>query len=307
MKENQKPFAYICILAAAVLWGSTGLFFTLLSVYDLSRMEIVFLRTVVSAALLFLYLLLFDREKLRIRLRDLWLFFGTGIVSLLAFNYCYFSAMAYTSLSVAAVLLYTAPAFVTILSALFFKDKLTVRKVLALVLTLPGCAIVSGLVSGLLGGGFAYAPAGILFGLGAGFGYALYTIFGRVALGRYDSMTISFYTFSFAAVGSGLLCDPAGVAENMHSPLFILLGVGLSIATCLAPYLLYTYGLKHVGNSEASITATIEPLAATSFSVLLLGEPFTLEKLLGMALILGAVVMINLPSRKSRRLPAPEA
>ena len=120
MNEMKKTSSYISILASAVLWGSVGLFFTLLSSYALSRMEIVFLRTFVAATLLFLYLLVFNREKLRVRLRDLWLFFGTGIVSLLAFNYCYFSAMAYTSLAVAAVLLYTAPAFVAVLSALFF-------------------------------------------------------------------------------------------------------------------------------------------------------------------------------------------
>jgi DME family drug/metabolite transporter len=303
MNEMKKTTPYISILASAVLWGSVGLFFTLLSVYDLSRMEIVFLRTFVAAVLLFLYLIVFNREKLRVRLRDLWLFFGTGIVSLLAFNYCYFSAMAYTSLSVAAVLLYTAPAFVAVLSALFFKDRLTVRKVLALVLTIFGCTVVSGLASSLLGGGVSYAPEGILFGLGAGFGYSLYTIFGRAALKRYDSITISFYTFAFAAVGSGLLCNPSHLAETAKSPLFLLLGVGLSITTCLAPYLLYTYGLKHVGNSEASITATIEPVAAACFSVLLLNEPFTLEKGLGMALILGAVFIINLP--RAKRTPVP--
>ena len=299
MKANTKGISYICILAAAILWGSIGLFFLFLSVYNLSRMEIVFIRTFTAAVLLFLYLLLFDRSKLKIRLRDLWMFLGTGVVSLLAFNYCYFSAMEYTSLSVAAVLLYTAPAFVTLLSAVFFKDRLTGRHILALVLTLPGCAIVSGLISSLLGGHSAYSAAGILFGLGSGFGYALYTIFSRVALKRYDSITISFYTFVLAGLGSGLLCNPIHVAKTMQSPFAILLGVGLAIATCLAPYLLYTYGLKSVGNSEASITATIEPLSATCFSVLLLGEPFTLEKLLGMVLILGAVVIINLPSRHS--------
>ena len=59
-----------------------------------------------------LYLLIFARDKLRVRLRDLWCFAGTGIVSLLLFSWCYFSGMQEASLSVMAVLLYTSPAFI---------------------------------------------------------------------------------------------------------------------------------------------------------------------------------------------------
>jgi DME family drug/metabolite transporter len=297
MKEKPKPIFYICIVAAAILWGTIGIFFQLLSGFQFSRMEIVFIRTAIAAVLLLLYLLVFDRSKLKIRLRDIWMFLGTGVASLLFFNYCYFSAMEYTSLSVAAVLLYTAPAFVTILSAILFKDRFTGRKIVALILTIPGCAVISGVASGLISGNFSYSSTGILFGLGSGFGYALYTIFSRVALKRYDSMTISFYTFVFAGLGAGLLCNPAHVTSCIRSPSALLFSIGIAIATCLAPYLLYTYGLTGVGNSEASITATVEPLAATCISVLILGEPFTLEKLIGIVLILGAVVIINLPAR----------
>ena len=94
----------------------------------------------------------------------------------------------------------------------------------------------------------------------------------------------------------------------MSSVPALLLSVGMAVATCLAPYLLYTYGLTRVGNSEASITATVEPLAATCISVLILGEPFTLEKLIGIVLILGAVVIINLPARThSPAEPSPES
>ncbi|MBQ1352130.1 MAG: EamA family transporter [Oscillospiraceae bacterium] len=297
MKERGKLIFYISIVAAAILWGTIGLFFQFLSEYNLSRMEIVFVRTIVAAVLLLLYLLIFDRGKLKIRWQDLWMFLGTGVASLLFFNYCYFSAMEYTSLSVAAVLLYTAPAFVTILSAIFFKDRFTGRKILALILTIPGCAVISGVFSGLVNGSFSYSSTGILFGLGSGFGYALYTIFSRIALRRYDSITISFYTFVLAGIGSGLLCSPIHVASRMSSPPALLLGIGIAAATCLIPYLLYTYGLTRIGNSEASITATIEPLAATCISVFILGEPFTLEKLIGIVLILGAVLIINLPDR----------
>lgn len=97
-----------------------------------------------------------------------------------------------TSLSVAAVLLYTAPAFVMVLSYLLFHEKFTVRKSIALVLTFVGCVFVTGII----GSSQTLSGKGILIGIGAGFGYALYSIFGRFALKKgYDSFTISFYTF----------------------------------------------------------------------------------------------------------------
>lgn len=110
------------------------------------------------------------------RLRDAWCFFGSGVVSLLFFTFCYFQAMNYMSLSAAAILLYTAPAIVTLLSALLFKERLTGLKLLAVLLAFLGCALVSGLGAGDM----ALSTAGILYGLGAGvvtcyLPYLLYT------------------------------------------------------------------------------------------------------------------------------------
>lgn len=91
------------------------------------------------------------------------------------FTYCYFRTMQTTSLSVAAVLLYTAPIMVTIMSVPLFKEKLTASKVAACVLAFTGCIFVTG----LLGNAQAVSASGILTGLLSGFGYALYSIFGR--------------------------------------------------------------------------------------------------------------------------------
>ncbi len=134
---------------------------------------------------------------MRVRLRDFWCFLGTGIGSIVFFNYCYFTAVRMMSLAAAAVLLYTAPAFVMLMSAVLFREKMTGRRVLSVLLTFAGCAFVTGFA------GSGISASGILVGLGAGFGYALYTIFGHYAIERgYDSLTITFYTFLVAAVTS---------------------------------------------------------------------------------------------------------
>lgn len=176
MKQSKSA---LCVLLAGTLWGSMGLFVRKLNAVGLYALDIVQLRIAISLVLVGLYLLIFARDKLRVRLRDLWCFAGTGIVSLLLFSWCYFSGMQEASLSVMAVLLYTSPAFIVLLSVLLFRETLTRQKLLALVLTFAGCCLVSG-----LGSGSAVSMKGLLLGLGSGFFYALYSIFSRYAIER---------------------------------------------------------------------------------------------------------------------------
>ena len=112
-----KTKAYLYIITAAVCWGLIGLFVKTLAAQGFSSMQIVALRSLAAAICVTLPLLRSGSAALRIRLRDLWLFVGTGICSLVFFNYCYFNAMQQTSLAVAALLLYTAPVFVMLMYA----------------------------------------------------------------------------------------------------------------------------------------------------------------------------------------------
>lgn len=179
-KSTADCFAPFFILAAGAMWGSMGLFVRALGNIGCSSFEIVFLRSIVTAVCLFLVLAVRDRRLFHIRLRDLWCFFGTGVLSIVFFNLCYFTTIRLSSLAVAAVLLYTAPAIVIILSAFLFQEKVTHRKLAALILTLVGCICVSGMLSG----DSTMTLMGFITGLGAGLGYALYSIFGRFAIER---------------------------------------------------------------------------------------------------------------------------
>ena len=175
---NARTRACLCIILAAALWGVIGVFFNLLSGLGFTQMQVVAIRSATAAAALGLYLLVRDRPLFRVRLRDCWCFVGTGVFSLVFFNWCYFTAMELTSLAVAAVLLYTAPMFVMLFSALLFREPIGPRKVVALAMTFAGCL----LVAGGFGSGGAVSPRGFFVGLGAGIGYALYSIFSRFAL-----------------------------------------------------------------------------------------------------------------------------
>ena len=119
-KSAADRFAPLFILTAGAMWGSMGLFVRVLGNIGCSSFEIVFLRSIVTAICLFLVLAVRDRSLFYVRLRDLWCFLGTGLLSIVFFNLCYFTTIRLTSLAVAAVLLYTAPAIVIVLSAFHF-------------------------------------------------------------------------------------------------------------------------------------------------------------------------------------------
>lgn len=109
-----KKLASGMVIQAGIFWGSMGIFVRKFEECGLGSLDIVAIRAITTMCILFLFLLFYNRSLLRIKLRDLWCFLGTGLLSIVFFNYCYFRAITMTSLSVAAVLLYTAPAFVSL-------------------------------------------------------------------------------------------------------------------------------------------------------------------------------------------------
>lgn len=294
---GKKNLAIIYIIAAGVLWGCIGLFVRTLNGWGISSMELVALRSFVTAIIMFFVLLIKDRKLLKIKLKHLWCFIGTGILSVNFFNFCYFKTITLASLSVAAVLLYTAPAIVMVLSFFLFREKFTTRKVISLVMTFVGCAFVTGLV----GSKVSMTPMSILTGLGAGFGYALYSIFSRYAIDRgYGSFTITFYTFLIAAIGSLFISDAKAVVQAATvSPKCIIISIGFGIVSTVLPYLFYTAGLKEVENGKASIIVSIEPVTATVLGLIVFSEPFTLNGIIGIVLVILALVICNIEGKKN--------
>lgn len=281
--------SYLFILMAAALWGCLGVFLNLLTAAGLTSMQSVAVRTGTATVLYFFYLWVTDRGALKIHLRDFRYFIGTGVLSLVFFNWCYFNTIQFSSLSVAAVLLYTSPAFVMLLSALLFHEPVTRRKLAALVLTFLGCTLVTGLLP--LGGGIS--PKTLLFGLGAGFGYALYTIFSKFALAKYSPGTVSFYTFLFATLAALPISGLLGELPLLLSRRAVVGSLGMGIFGCILPYVFYTEGLRHAEAGKAAILATAEPFVAALLGIAFFHEVLTPFKLLGMAAILGSIVLLN--------------
>lgn len=281
--------AYLSIISGACLWGLIALFFKFLSACGFSPLQVVTLRVLVAALLMTAIILKIDPGLLKIRWRDSWLFIGTGLLSLVFFNYCYFRAIDGSSISIAVLLLYTAPVFVMLLSLILFGEKFTGRKMLALLATFCGC----GLITGIFASKLALTAEAFAFGLASGFGYALYSIFGKLALRRYSTLTITAYTFYFATLGALPLADPQQLFTLLSDWRAAAGALAIALICTVAPYLLYTRGLQDVDAGQASILATLEPLVAAAVGIFVFGEEVTAAKILGMALILASIFILN--------------
>ena len=280
-------------IVAACMWATLGLFYTRLEAYGLSRLTIVFYRAAVAAVALFLVLGWRRRDWLRIERRDYLLFGAFGLTGVAAFFVVYIYAIGLTGMGIAAVLMYTAPAWVTLLSAVFFKEQLTGAKGLAVLLACGGCGLI-GQVYDLTS--VRLNLLGILAGLGAGLTYGLYTLFSKVAQNRYTAWTTLAYALGLGALFMLPLQSAADLTRAATTPTTLLWLLMMGLGPTLGGGVAFNAALRRIPASNASIIATIEPAVATLLGWLFLKERLEPLQLLGAGLILVAVVTLQLES-----------
>ncbi|MBT2685886.1 EamA family transporter [Bacillus sp. ISL-37] len=295
-----RKLPYIMIAFAAAMWGLIGFFVKGLNDAGFGAMEIVAIRVSTAAIILILVGIAFYRSHLKIRVKDLYLFVGTGILSIVFFNWSYFTAINLMNIPIAVALLYTSPAFVAVLSFLFLKESINRKKMLAIAMTVIGCTLAAGITGH---GGTSFSVSSILIGLGAGFGYALYSIFGKIALRRYHPFTVTLYTF---LVASAALVPTTGIVSKavvLLSGNVWLYAIGLGIFPTVVAYFAYSWGLERTESSTAAVVATLEPLVATMLGILVYGDRLGGLQMLGSALIIISVISINIsfPIRKQKK------
>jgi DME family drug/metabolite transporter len=282
---------YVLILAAATLWATLGIIFkALINDYGLSRITIAFFRASLSAPILFIALGIRQPNLLRIAAHDVLFFVAFGLFGIAAFYIVYITAIDLAGVSVAAVLLYTAPAWVAVISAMLLSEKLTPRKLAAVALAMVGCALVAR----------AYDLSelrlnrlGILAGLGAGLTYALYSVFNKAGVRRYDGWTVLAYGLLAGSVFLAPLQSPGSLVAALRQPGAVAWLLLLALGPTLGSGLAFNAGLRYVPVSSASVVATLEPVIASLLAFAFLGERLDPGQLLGGALILIAVVTLT--------------
>ena len=282
----RKNMAYILILLAAIMWGTLGVFTKNLTSLGFSTVDLLFVRAVVTFLVAFIaYSIKYSSELKLKKISDIKYFIGTGIFSYLFFNMCYMNAIIETSMGVAAILLYTAPAIVMIISVILFNEKIKYKKIIIVAVTFGGCCMVAG-----VGGGNSVSLKGIILGLCSGLGYALYSIFGKFAIKRgYSSAVITTYTFLFVAIGILPFTDVFSLVNHINQEGVWLQFIFSSILTGALPYFAYTKGLTSVPASSASVMASLEPVVASILGVVVFSESLSFMKICGICLVMAGV------------------
>lgn len=288
--------AFIFIILSGIFWGMSGLFVRLSDLYlGFAPLQLTFFRAVVTFFCMFVFLLFKDKKALKVSLKEILFYIGSGL-SFFGTAGCYFISMKMTSVSTAVVLMYTAPVFVMIYSVLFLGEKMTRFKFLSVVAMLIGCALVSGIV-----GGMVFDLLGIAIGMLSGISFSAYNILTKLEMKRgYNPVVANMYTFLFAAIIGMITCDMGNLMTVFDdTPLkSVLYAMSIGIVTSVLPYLLYTLALKKLPVGTASALGIVEPMSASIFSFMLLGEKPTVTSVCGIILISGAVILLSRSEEK---------
>jgi DME family drug/metabolite transporter len=285
---------YLLILLAAVLWGLIGPLSRIAFNHGMPAAEVAFWRTFLSWLLFAAHACWLRRVVVAPRDLPLIMAFGlAGIAGLFGF---YVLAVREGGAALASVLLYTAPAWVAVMSFLAFKERMTGDKFTAVALTMAGVFLISlgpRLFTG--SGGLSFSVAAIAFGLASGFSYALYYIFGKRYLDQYSTPTL----FLYAEPVGALVLLPFFRFSAHPVQAWAACGVIALLATYGA-YSLYYAGLRYLEATRAAVVATMEPVAANVMAYFMFGERFDLAGYVGAGFILLAVVVTVTSTARSR-------
>lgn len=290
---------YGYVLCAAILWGLIGPLSKLAFAAGMDTLEVAFWRT--ALAWCFFAVQAVATKETRVAARDVPAVVGFGVVCIAGLFGTYMVAVDAGGAALASVLLYTAPAWVALLSWLFLREPMGGFKVAAVVATVAGVAGVS--FGPELTGGIGFGPKAVLFGLLSGVTYALYYIFGKCFLARYKTPTVFLY-----ALPVGALVLLPFVHFTRPTVQGLLPCLALAVLSTYGAYSVYYAGLKRLEATRAAVVATLEPVVAAGLAYALFGECFGPMGYLGAGLIIASVLLTIWDGARERlRAPLPTA
>ncbi len=282
---------YLLVLLAASLWATLGVIYTVLARDSgLAAMTVAALRAGLGGLLLLAGLFILRRDWLRINRRALRVVLLYGVLGIALFYASYVNAILSAGVAVAAVLLYTAPAWVALIAWRFLGEPLTRRHMSALLLTLIGAALVAQVFRI---GALRLNAAGVLWGLVAGLTYGLWSVFNKVGVRHTNPWTLQCYGMLVGAVALLAVQPPLALPSVTMTPQTVLWLLALTLGPTVGASVAYAAGVRTVPVSVASLVATLEPVLAALLAYVVLGETLSAGQLLGGALILLAVWLLR--------------
>ncbi|WP_414698346.1 DMT family transporter [Peptacetobacter sp. AB845] len=293
-----KQLLYLMPIISGAMWGSAGIFVRKLTEQGMNSYTVVSVRVILAVLILAVWLGIYDRNLLKIKLKDLWIFVAGGVVGMFGLNICYNFAISELSLSLAAVLLSLSPVFVLFMAAILFKEKITSKKVICMTIAIAGCVLASGVLESA--STMRWSVKGIIVGIIGAFFYGLYGIISKTAMERgYHAFTTTFYCLFMVMLvviplTNWKLVTNVVVANPIKMSVFLVIH---SLCTSVLPYILYTFSIRYIDAGMASILASGEPVAAMIFGVIFFSEIPTVLSVVGIVLVIVALALLSMPEK----------
>ena len=231
------------------------------------------------------------RELLALSGRDLRAGLALGACGYALQSGCYFAALQRIDASILSLLLYTFPAIVAAAAVALGRERMTRRRLAALVLASGGLALV---VTGA--GAGSLEPLGVALGLAAALVYSTYILVSDGVAGRISPLLLSALVCTGAAVS---LCAGAALLGQLRPGRLSAGGWGwlacVAVVSTVIAISLFFAGLRRVGPTTASILSTVEPVVTVVLAFLVFGERLGPVQVGGGVLVLSAVLVLNLP------------
>ena len=281
--------SYLVVLVGAILWGTTGTAQTFMP-QTIHPLAVGASRLAIGGFSLLVILLIMRKIDFRN-----WPWRSTlyAAISMAIFQYLFFSSVRLTGVAIGTVVtIGSAPVFSGIIEWLLVKRRPTRVWIMATALAIIGCALLF-----LNEDGIVVNPVGIAMSLGAGLLFAFYTLVNKDVLDKVDPVPAVAVIFSMSAIMLMpflFLFETEGLMTGRGISVVLYLG----IVTTSVAYILFSAGLKRIPSSSAVTLSLAEPLTAAILSVIVVGERLTGTSWMGIAMLLGGILVLTLSGRK---------
>jgi drug/metabolite transporter (DMT)-like permease len=292
---------YLCVITGAMMWASSGTAGKALFEGGVKALDLVQIRVTLASVILFLFLVVFSRDSLRIRLRDIGYFLFLGGVFMALVQGTYFYTISKIQVAAAILIQYLAPIFVAVFSMVFWKERSTGFKIAALFLAFSGCYLVVGGYNLEL---LRMNRLGIMGGVSSAICFAGYSLLGEWGMHRYKPWTVLFYALVFSIPPWHILHPPFQYVRLGFEVSQWLWFVYIAVVGTILPFGLFFVGINYIRSTRASITATLEPISAGFFAFFALGETMEMLQVIGGVMVIGAIVLLQIQQEQDMLAPA---
>ena len=241
-------------------------------------------------------------SALRVPARDLIQLLLLGIFGVAVSNYFYYVAIQRTNVAIAIILQYTAPVWVLLYTAISEARLPSLRRGAAVALAVLGCALAVGLVGS---GRFRLDTFGVVAALLAAFSFAFYNLGGHSILARYDRWKVLLWVLVGTSAFWICINPPWKIVAAHYDRAQWLFMLVFSLVSVLGPFSCYFAGLQYLEPTRAIVASCLEPVFSILIAALALGELLRPMQTVGIALVLVAIVLIQLNERNKELVVEP--